>query len=279
MTSRGLRNANPLNLRPSGDNWRGLREPQTDPGYLQFTSNFYGLRAGAKNLLTYYRVHKRRTVKDIITHWAPPSDNNPTTSYINTVCLALGVKPTDDIDLDNGETLRRLMEAMIQVECGSQPFSRIDLETAINAAYATHTAPPVNPSVIKVTPTTPAPAAPQAPSTDQHPAPPSPPAPSPARDEIMPPKPPLVDQPSSMPTRKLVVGGMVGALAFLVMAIWNRLFPDLPLPAEYATEIAGGVILLATLVSQYFTRNRATDIPPAAPTAANIPASPPKADP
>lgn len=256
--SRGERNCNPLNLRPSGDNWDGLRVPQTDPGYLQFISNYHGLRAGAKNLLTYFRVHKRRTVFDIIRHWAPESDNNPTSAYTQIVAAALGVSPTAPINLDNATILRTTMEAMIKVECGSQPFSRLDLETAINAAYASHSAPPVNPPVTDVT------------TPVTHAVPP-PADPAPPRDEIVPPKPaapatpPLVDQPSAAPTRKLIVGGSVGAVAFVIMAIWNRLFPTVPIPAEYATEIAGGVILVVTLVTQYFTRNRATDVPPAQP--------------
>lgn len=269
MTARGLRNNNPTNLRPSGDDWKGLRVPQTDPGYLQFITNFYGLRAGAKNLLTYYRKHGRRTVHDIIWNWAPPSDNNPTSDYIQHVARDLGVDPHDKIHLENGNNLRALMESMIRVECGSQPFSKQELEEAINAAYASHSAPPVNEegaSQVKVYPTEPKPES----STV--------PVPQPAvRDQIVPPEiipttpvnntsssvPPLVDQPSPVPTRKVVLGGAAGAVAFIVMAVWNRLFPSMPIPAEYAAEIAGLVILASTLVTQYFVRNRATDIPPA----------------
>ena len=260
MRIRALRNMNPLNLRPSGDNWQGLRDEQTDPGYLQFQSNFHGLRAGAMNLLTYFRVHRRRTVRAIITSWAPPEDNNPTESYIKTVCTFLGVGPDDLINLENGNTLRMLMEAMIRVEAGSQPFSKVDIEEAINAAYGSHRSPPV------VHPLDGLPEPSEPPRV--YPVPPeskpiSPPVP---RDEVVPPgKPALVDQPSAAPTRKVVAGGLAGAVAFVVMAGWNRLFPTAPIPAEFATEIAGVVILGATLVTQYFTRNRKSDIPPAAP--------------
>jgi hypothetical protein len=268
MTTRALRNMNPLNLRPSGDNWDGLREEQTDPGYLQFQSNFHGLRAGAMNLLTYFRVHRRRTVRSIITSWAPPEDNNPTNSYISTVCAALGVGPDDLINLENGNTLRTLMEAMIRVEAGSQPFSRLDIEEGINAAYGSHRSPPVvhpldRPPETRVYPAHPETPEPPEPSETK-------PMPSPApRDEIVPPrktdKPDLVDQPTAAPTRKVVAGGLAGAVAFVVMVGWNRLFPSTPIPAEFATEIAGVVILGVTLLTQYFTRNRKTDIPPATP--------------
>lgn len=226
-SSRAERNCNPLNIRPSRDKWLGMRAEQTDPGFVQFQTTFHGLRAGAKNLLTYYRVHKRRTVSEIISAWAPPSDNNPTAAYIDTVSKSLGVSPDQIIDLNDKIVIRRLMAAMIQVECGSQPYSVTELEAAINAAFETHqTKPAVADS-------------PKAPGT-----------------------PPLVDQPSPMPTRKIMVGGLVGACAFVVMVIWNRLFPESPLTAEYATEIASAVILAVTLVTQYFVRNRATDVPP-----------------
>lgn len=252
--ARGLRNRNPLNLRPSGDDWRGLRDPQTDPGYLQFETNFHGLRAGAKNLITYYRIHQRQTVASIITNWAPPSDSNPTDHYIAAVCKALDVTPDQRIDLDNGETLRRLMEAMILVECGSQPFSRIDLDGAINAAYASHSAPPLNQPVSDVKPAPP-------PKPVEEPA-----KPVPAQDKVAPSTPPLVNQPSLAPTRKLIAGGIAGTLTVIVMVLWNKFLPDYQLPLENAEEIAGLVILAVTLVTQYFTRNRATDIPPANPT-------------
>lgn len=228
-TSRAEKNNNPMNLRPSGDKWIGMRTEQTDPGFVQFQTTFHGLRAAAKNLLTYYRVHNRRNVSAIISAWAPPSDNNPTDSYIATVCKALNVSPEEPINLNDKLCLRRLMDAMIRVECGTQPYSVVELEAAIEAAYATHAKDPAKP---KVTP-------PATPKT-----------------------PPLVDQPSPMPTRKIMVGGIVGACAFMVMVIWNRLFPESPLSTEYATEIASALVLAVTLITQYFVRNRATDVPP-----------------
>jgi hypothetical protein len=266
MTTRALRNNNPLNLRPSGDSWKGLRQEQTDPGYLQFDTTFHGLRAGAMNLLTYYRVHRRRTVRSIIQSWAPPSDNNPTESYISTVCKALGVAADTCVNLENGTTLRLLMEAMIRVEAGSQPFPREEIEAAINAAYGSHRSPPVS-DPANVRQVFPAPD-----TTETRPMPTAPPPGDQPRDEIVPPKPDkpeksaLADQPSAVPTRKVVAGGLAGAIAFVVMVGWNRLFPSAPIPAEFATEIAGVVILGVTLVTQYFTRNRKTDIPPDSPS-------------
>jgi hypothetical protein len=250
--SRGERNCNPLNLRPSGDPWIGLRTEQTDPGYLQFQTSFHGIRAGAKNLLTYFRVYKRQTPSDIIGRWAPKSDNNPTSSYISTVAKALGVGPADKVDLENQDIMFKMIEAMIGVECGRQPYPKTELMAAIQAAYDSHTtAPEVSTIVVPPAPTGPTPQIPP----KVFPA-------SPPQGPQTPINPPLVDQPTSTPTRKVLVGGTAGAVAFIIMVFWNKYFPGAPIPAEYATEIAGLVILAVTLVTQYFVRNRATDIPP-----------------
>ena len=274
MTAKGIRNRNPLNLRPSGDNWRGLRAEQTDPGYLQFETDFYGLRAGAWNLLTYFRKHRRRTVRSIISAWAPPSDNNPTDHYVMNVCGALNVTPDSPINLEDSRVLRSMMQVMILVECGVQPYSQEALDSAINAAYAGHPLPPVTATDPSYPSVRPAPAD-KGPIVTPVPVTPSPEKPMPQPDiapgqtypspDVIvpsPAKPPLVDQPTQAPTRKVVVGGIAGAVAFVVMVLWNKAFPDTPLAAEYATEIAGAVVLLVTLVTQYFTRNRASDIPP-----------------
>ena len=44
MTPRGIRNCNPLNIRRSKDQWKGLAERQQDAAFCQFKSLEYGLR-------------------------------------------------------------------------------------------------------------------------------------------------------------------------------------------------------------------------------------------
>src|SRR5690349_17964338 len=127
-TPLGLVNNNPLNLRHSRDQWIGMRGQQTDPGFVQFQTSYHGLRAGAKNLLTYFRVRKRTTVRQIIESWAPASDNNATDSYVASVAKGLMVDPDAYINLEDKDTLRRLMEEMIRVECGQQPFKQPKLK-------------------------------------------------------------------------------------------------------------------------------------------------------
>lgn len=115
MIPRGVRNNNPLNIRRSDIDWLGLADEQTDPDFFQFISPEYGIRAGARILKTYQR-ESVTTLQDAITRWAPPSDNNPTQTYIKNVCAACAVGAYDTIDLS--ALLPKLIPAMIQQEEG-----------------------------------------------------------------------------------------------------------------------------------------------------------------
>ena len=44
MLARGIRNHNPLNIRKSKDQWKGMAEVQTDRAFIQFKSLDYGRR-------------------------------------------------------------------------------------------------------------------------------------------------------------------------------------------------------------------------------------------
>lgn len=84
--TRGVRNNNPLNIRHNPRNrWLGLSINQTDPSFCQFDNMVYGVRAAMVLLRNYAIQLKRCTVKDYITRWAPPSENN-TQNYIDFIC-------------------------------------------------------------------------------------------------------------------------------------------------------------------------------------------------
>ena len=88
---RGLRNNNPLNIRRSGDKWQGLRVLQEDREFFQFSEMKWGWRAAFRLLChTYYGKYKLRTIRDIITRWAPPKENN-TEAYIRRVTDRIGI--------------------------------------------------------------------------------------------------------------------------------------------------------------------------------------------
>ena len=89
--SRGIRNCNPLNIRRvAGTAWKGQRAEQTDREFVQFESLELGIRAAFCLLRTYERKYHLNCIADIITRWAPPSEND-TSRYICNVCRWSGL--------------------------------------------------------------------------------------------------------------------------------------------------------------------------------------------
>ena len=116
--TRGLRNNNPGNLRRSSTQWQGMTTTQSDPDFIQFVSPEYGIRALARVLQTYVATGYK-TVRQIITRWAPPTEND-TNSYVNAVASSLNVQP--DTTLDMSRSLPSLVKAIIRHENGIQPY-------------------------------------------------------------------------------------------------------------------------------------------------------------
>ncbi len=88
--TRGERNNNPLNIRKvPGVRWRGeLPSIQGGAGggsFVRFESIEWGVRAALKLLRTYRDKYAATSIKEIITRWAPPTENN-TDNYIDAVC-------------------------------------------------------------------------------------------------------------------------------------------------------------------------------------------------
>lgn len=88
MSTRGIRNNNPANIR-RGCAWKGLTEKQTDKEFCQFISMTWGVRALLVTLRTYVVKHKLHTIPQIIERWAPPQDGNATNRYIEFVEKAI----------------------------------------------------------------------------------------------------------------------------------------------------------------------------------------------
>ena len=71
------------------------------------------------NLLRRYpRLHNADTISKIIKTYAPASDNNNDAAYIANVSRWTGYGPNQHLDLNNNDTLSRLMAAMIRQEKG-----------------------------------------------------------------------------------------------------------------------------------------------------------------
>ena len=116
MATRGVRNANPGNIRKSKDQWEGAIGD--DGAFVIFDSPESGVRALAKNLQSYGR-QGYDSIEKIINRWAPPSEND-TKSYIDSVVAATGIPATQSLDLSNPDTLSSLAQAISFHETGSR---------------------------------------------------------------------------------------------------------------------------------------------------------------
>ncbi|MBQ9525447.1 MAG: hypothetical protein IJR69_10080 [Bacteroidaceae bacterium] len=108
MEPRGIRNNNPLNIRKSADKWQGQinpsgngngngngnnSSPKGDAEFVQFYSMEYGWRAAFVILCrTYYGKYGLKTIRDIVSRWAPAKENN-TEAYIRHVSDYTGIAP------------------------------------------------------------------------------------------------------------------------------------------------------------------------------------------
>ena len=133
MEPRGLRNNNPLNIRLSKDRWQGQRPPSTSPegekAFCVFESMAYGWRAAFVILCkTYYGKYKLKTIRAIITRWAPPKENN-TEAYIRRVTDRIGIGPDRELGSPQEHPAQWMMIAMAMaiVECGTTQLDYLSM--------------------------------------------------------------------------------------------------------------------------------------------------------
>lgn len=84
MTTRCFLLNNPCAIR-RGSAWKGLSLVQCDKEFCRFKSRFFGYRAFYVLMRTYHYKYKCNTIKDIISRYAPITENN-TSAYIAFVC-------------------------------------------------------------------------------------------------------------------------------------------------------------------------------------------------
>lgn len=128
---RGFRNHNPLNIKKNPANkWQGLVDNPNESVFETFSSDWYGYRAAAV-IIRRYIGRGLNTLVSIIRTWAPSSDNNPTSAYINYVSnhmspfgafpITLPICPNDIF------TITSLIMAMAVYENGDNDFVKYDL--------------------------------------------------------------------------------------------------------------------------------------------------------
>ena len=115
---RGVRSNNPGNIDYNPANqWQGQLKP--DPAiekrFARFDTPENGIRALGKVLLTYQRKHGLRTVKAIISRWAPSVEND-TAAYVRAVEANTGTRPGAEVDLAQAPVMRGFVKAIIHHE-------------------------------------------------------------------------------------------------------------------------------------------------------------------
>ena len=113
---RGLRNNNPGNIRINNDLYQGGVRPSRDNEFKKFKTMAYGYRAIYRTLLTYYRIYRLETIRQMISRWAPPEENK-TDAYIKAVSDYAGI-PADDLISFDREQMIRIVAGMSKVENG-----------------------------------------------------------------------------------------------------------------------------------------------------------------
>ena len=120
---RGIRANNPGNLRYiPAIRWLGQIGPD-DRGFARFDTMVHGIRAAAKDVLSGFRQARSSggqagedTVREIITEWAPPSEND-TEAYVQAVARAMDVDPDQQL-MPTHDTLVALLRAIFYHENG-----------------------------------------------------------------------------------------------------------------------------------------------------------------
>lgn len=116
-TPRGLKNNNPLNIRKNNTKWQGLAEAQTDKAFFVFVAPEWGYRAALKTLQNYKRAHGLTTIRQWVSRWAPPVEND-TEAYIKVVCQRTGMPESAEPNIQNKTIMCSIVAAMSYMENG-----------------------------------------------------------------------------------------------------------------------------------------------------------------
>jgi|HubBroStandDraft_2_1064218.scaffolds.fasta_scaffold05294_8 hypothetical protein len=127
----GMRNNNPGDLRDDGTQWQGMTG--SNSGFCVFSDSTYGLRALALDLTNKMNNDGLTTITEIITVYAPPSEND-TQSYIDNVSAQTGFEADQTLTPD-APTIAALVRAITIQEVGAQYSAMIpdaDIQTALS---------------------------------------------------------------------------------------------------------------------------------------------------
>lgn len=114
-TTLGQRNHNPLNIRKTGERWAGSVVTDDNSEFVKFTTNSYGYRAAFIILYNYIKKHRCMTIEDIISRWAPPTENI-VENYVRFVSNRSNVPRREPIVFGEADKLQRIVAAMAEYE-------------------------------------------------------------------------------------------------------------------------------------------------------------------
>ena len=124
--SRGISNCNPGNIRHSSVFYQGEVQPSKDRSFKQFRSMAWGYRAMFVLLDTYRRRYGLRTLREMISRYAPPSENH-TERYIEAVSDWTGIDPDEPLNTRSRRDMVPVVAAMSRVENGcAARFAQVD---------------------------------------------------------------------------------------------------------------------------------------------------------
>ena len=109
-----------MNIRKvPGTHWKGEILPSIQGGdgggsFVRFETIEFGLRAAFVLLRTYSAKYHANCIRDIISRWAPPSEND-TEAYIRSVCTLTGFGGQERLTEAQWPAL---VKAMARQECG-----------------------------------------------------------------------------------------------------------------------------------------------------------------
>lgn len=140
---RGVANHNPGNLvYVDTIQWQG--QTGHDGRFCTFDSAANGIRALCRQLMVYQDKYGLRTIRNIITRWAPPSEND-TEAYIRAVCHFMVTAEGDLLELHNDLILASLATAIITHENGQQPYAEDLIRNAARRALGRAFVPDIEP--------------------------------------------------------------------------------------------------------------------------------------
>jgi len=133
----GFRNNNPLNLKSDGKTkWNGATGVPTKGDFLGFKDYSSGIRAGARTLYNYGRLHNIDTVNGVLNRFAPVKDkNNNNANYASHIQKRTGIAPNQKINLRDEATLQKLVPAMGSFEIGPKFFNTYNTTSVSNAVH------------------------------------------------------------------------------------------------------------------------------------------------